>query len=185
MSNNHGDNGIFFSQALKKQKITFSGSCAYHQNRVSERSIQTVVGWTRKLQLLISKYGHLPQNMQLFFGISFQINRLIYHLWSWSLDLAFQIIHSFKVFMRRDVLLFCWTQNYKMERNFQSCLPDLVYRLFYSHSLTVSLFLNLQTAFVSPQYHCMMIGLALCQTLYHPLSPQLCGTILSHLAMNM
>ena len=57
VSNYHGDNGIFASQAfkddchIKQQKITFSGAGAHHQNGAAERAIQTVVGWARALLL--------------------------------------------------------------------------------------------------------------------------------------
>jgi len=57
VSNYHGDDGVFNSQAFKndcegkQQQLTFSGSSAYHQNGLVEHSIQTVVRWARTLLL--------------------------------------------------------------------------------------------------------------------------------------
>ena len=57
VSNYHGDNGVFKTQAFmddcnkKQQHITFSGTGAHHQNGVAERAIQTVVSWARTLLL--------------------------------------------------------------------------------------------------------------------------------------
>jgi len=53
----HTDNGIFASAAfkedcnLKKQKLTFSGVGAHHQNGVAERNIKTISQWARASML--------------------------------------------------------------------------------------------------------------------------------------
>ena len=57
VSNYHGDNGVFNSQAFKndckskQQQLTFSGSGAHHQNGMAERLIGTFVRWARTLLL--------------------------------------------------------------------------------------------------------------------------------------
>ena len=101
------------------------------------------------LQLLISNYGHLPYNMLFIFGIFFQINRLNFHLWSWCLDLEFQIMWGCPTFVL-DLKL-------HDEKKLPKCSPRSRLGCFIgyssSHSSTLSLILNLQTGIVRPQYH--------------------------------
>ncbi|MFN9955072.1 MAG: hypothetical protein ACK55I_18395, partial [bacterium] len=65
----HTDNGIFASAAFKedcnskKQKLTFSGVGAHHQNGVAERSIRTISSMARSnlLHLML----HWPSRCKL------------------------------------------------------------------------------------------------------------------------
>jgi hypothetical protein len=63
----------------KGQKISFSGSGAYHQNGVTECSIQTVVGWARTM--LLHAAIHWPEVAEL-------------QLWQFTLYHAFYLYYA-------------------------------------------------------------------------------------------
>ncbi len=67
----HTDNGVFASAAFRddcdanKQKLTFSGVGAHHQNGVAERNIKTISQWVRANLLHAAFHWHEHANIKL------------------------------------------------------------------------------------------------------------------------
>jgi len=172
VSNYHGDNGIFASQAfkddchIKQQKITFSGAGAHYQNGVAERLIQTVVDWAGTLLLHAAIHWPAVADLKLW---PFALQHADY-LWNilpnqHSKLSPLELVSGSHVpdytHLQRLNVWGCST--FELDPKLQDGKKLLKWAprsrlgcfLGYStsHSSTVSLILNFQTRSISPQYH--------------------------------
>lgn len=168
----HSDNAPFNAAEFradieaKGQKLSFSGTGAHHQNGIAERAIRTITSWARAM--ILHSIVHWPEQADL--GLwPFAMEHATYlwnHLpkkvllWSPIELLAETKFESFKFLNRLHV----WgCPVYVLDPALQDGkkVPKWKPRsrrgqfLGFSprHSTTVGRILNLETGFVSPQYH--------------------------------
>jgi len=170
----HADNSPFGNKAykddcvLQNQALTFSGVGAHHQNAVAERAIRTVTGWTRTM--ILHQILHWPDssNLELW---PFAMEHAVYvwnNLPKKGIRLAPVEIHSRSKFPNYDHLssLAVWgCPTYVLEPQLQDGkkLPKWKARTrrgMYlgksdEHANTVGRILNLDSGYISPQYHCV------------------------------
>ena len=168
----HADNSPFgnadFVRSIEDngQAIKFSGVGAHHQNGVAERTIKTISSWARTMLLHATirwpKQNHLPfgptpSSMLFSYGTTYPAvlassPPLSFSPMSPSPSLTIYNEATFGV-----VPLMCRTLNFKMVRNCLNGKPVLVGGQFLGispdHSSTIGRILNLQSGFISPQYH--------------------------------
>jgi hypothetical protein len=108
---------------LKSQSIDFSAVGAYHHNGVAEQAIRTITTCARAM--LIHAIIHNPQEVQLDlwpFAVKYAV-----HLWNKMPkedgglspeEIFYSVISDHQSL--RDAKVMHWSQNYKMDRRFQS-----------------------------------------------------------------
>jgi hypothetical protein len=169
------DNQPFGSQEFREsidlsfQTLTFSGSGAHHQNGVAERAIQTTTKWARAM--LLHHILHWPEaaNLELW---PFAFEHAVY-LWNHipRKDIKLSPIELFTGAKAGDVAahlarMHVWgCPTYVLDPKLQNgdSLPKWDPRvrrgvfLGYSdqHSSTVGLILNIDTGYVTTQFHCV------------------------------